>query len=365
MDIKLVKTNVRGKTQVWQAKVEGTTVTYCWGQEGGTLSTKVDTYTKGHQKRSAEEQAAFEARSTAKKKMKDGYIDPEASSNDLDQIPLPMLAQDMNKLDMDKLKKISTSIFMQPKLDGVRCIINTKTLDMWSRSRTRFSGLDHIAKAVGSAFQDDPEEHWLDGELYNHDLTFQEITSLVRRTKNHSADAKIVQYHVFDIIQDAPFAYRNQKLQFLAQHLETVSQGKVRVVKTVAATLDDVSRIHADFTKEGYEGSMIRMDTTTGYEKDKRSRTLVKVKDFLQEEYKVTGFLGREFEDTLASVVCGLPDGREFHATPSVTDDQKLHIWRNQDFYKGQLASVKFFEKTDGGIPRFPILVGFRDTRDT
>lgn len=363
--IKLQKTNTRGKPQVWEASVDGKSVTYTWGQQGGAMSTKTDVYTEGKQKRSAEEQALFEAKSTANKKIKHGYQYTEQEDSDTPQtgsdVPLPMLAQDIHKVDAEKLRKISERIFMQPKLDGLRCVINTKKGELWSRGRTKFVGLDHISKEITERFKDVSDELWLDGELYKHGLSFQEITSIVRRTKTASADASIIEFHVFDLIVAKPFSERWAQLTRL---LPDDKQGSVKLVRTEVAVLDDITSLHESFCAEGYEGAMVRMDTSTPYEGDKRSRTLIKVKSFKQDEYITVGFNGRDHDDTLASVICKMPDGREFSATPSVPESQKQLIWKHSSEFLGKIATVKFFEKTDGGIPRFPILIGFRDKQD-
>jgi len=36
------------------------------------------------------------------------------------------------------------------------------------------------------------------------------------------------------------------------------------------------------------------------------------------------------------------------------TDEAKQEMWKNKDSYIGQVATVKFQEKSKYGIPRFP-----------
>ena len=42
--------------------------------------------------------------------------------------------------------------------------------------------------------------------------------------------------------------------------------------------------------------------------------------------------------------------------------EAREEILRNKHMYIGQIAEVRFFEFTDGGLPRFPICYGFRST---
>ena len=43
-----------------------------------------------------------------------------------------------------------------------------------------------------------------------------------------------------------------------------------------------------------------------------------------------------------------------------IPHEAREEILRNKHMYIGQTAEVRFFEFTDGGLPRFPICYGFR-----
>jgi DNA ligase-1 len=57
--------------------------------------------------------------------------------------------------------------FIQPKLDGVRCLF-TKS-GAFSRANNRFMNVEHIEQALKPFFAKNPTTV-LDGELYNHGL---------------------------------------------------------------------------------------------------------------------------------------------------------------------------------------------------
>ena len=110
----------------------------------------------------------------------------------------PMLAHKYDEARVDWLK----SVYMQPKLDGVRCVF-TKD-GAFSRTGKKFMNLQHLfTPKMSSMFKQNP---WLvlDGELYNHDLRddFEKIISLVRKQKPTDDDRKearkMIQYHVYD-----------------------------------------------------------------------------------------------------------------------------------------------------------------------
>ena len=93
--------------------------------------------------------------------------------------------------------------FIQPKLDGVRCIIRKD--GAFSRNGKSFKNVEHILKELEPLFEYAPELI-LDGELYNHDLKedFNQIISLVRKTKritenDRERSRELIQFHNYDI----------------------------------------------------------------------------------------------------------------------------------------------------------------------
>lgn len=362
MDVKLRKTNARGKTQVYNVKVIGNTATYEWGQIGGKMQTQVDTYEEGKQGRSAAEQAMFEAKALIKNKLKSDYV--EVTSDEDVKVtsvkfvsPLPMLAREA---DVSKLPQQFTT---QPKLDGIRAVCNSSTGELWSRRRTQHIGLPHIEDAVKALGY---TNKWLDGELYKHGLGFQTIASIVRKTTNADPEkSRVIQYHIYDICDSSmPFWKRETFLETLRDRIRQLGLGEVLVVvPETPATPDTLSYVHERNLSKRYEGTMIRLPNTK-YEPGKRSKGLLKLKDFRQEEYTVTGVKKAAHEDTLGSVECVMRDGQVFYATPSMTDEEKQYIWDHPDEFIGKVCTVKFFETTDDGKPRFPVLLGFRHEDD-
>ena len=94
----------------------------------------------------------------------------------------PMLAYPVSSKPID----YSKPVFIQPKLDGVRCLIQYEKLRGWggysevvaySRTGKIWKNIDHILKELKPFFQKHPNVV-LDGELYNHDFRddFESIT---------------------------------------------------------------------------------------------------------------------------------------------------------------------------------------------
>ena len=105
----------------------------------------------------------------------------------------PMLAYPVS----DKPIDYSKPVFIQPKLDGVRCVIQydvpkdqphfSGIVTAYSRTGKEWKNIDHILKELKPFFIEYPNVI-LDGELYNHDLrdNFEKIISLVRKTNQQT-----------------------------------------------------------------------------------------------------------------------------------------------------------------------------------
>ena len=101
----------------------------------------------------------------------------------------------------------SGPVFIQPKLDGVRCLIqyDNSTVTAYSRTGKEWKNIDHILFNLRPFFQLNPNVV-LDGELYNHKLKddFEKIISCVRKTKptdEHRRESEqLVEFHCYDVI---------------------------------------------------------------------------------------------------------------------------------------------------------------------
>ena len=185
----------------------------------------------------------------------------------------PMLAYKVDKKPVDW----SGKVFVQPKLDGVRCIF-TKD-GAFSRTGKQFKNVAHLEEDLEDFFNDNPNSV-LDGELYNHDLKhdFEKIISLVRKTKPTDEDrfeaGNLVQYHVYDTIWDG-VTYED-RYNWLRMNLP-IYKTMTLIANTTVDSYDEAKMLHDVHLAQGYEGSMLR---TNGFYEQKRSYNLQKFKDF-------------------------------------------------------------------------------------
>lgn len=342
---KLYKYSSLGQIQSWQIFVSGNLY---WTEEGINTLTKSDPTRcvgKNVGRSNAttdQEQAILEATAKFQQKLNKGYNEVLTSDKKFFE---PMLAFELKQYEK-LLFKVPT--FVQPKLDGVRCVLNQEELT--TRAGKPIVSCPHLQK----------DYYLLDGELYNHDLKsdFNKIISLVRKTKPTKEDLeeseKMIQYWVYDypFYKDHVFSERHK---FLEEAFKTFPNNFKLVPAYEIRNRKELDYYHNLFLELGYEGTMIRMDLG-GYE-NKRSKQLLKYKDFQDAEFlilDVTPGLGNRSE-CAGRLVCQIGD-KTFGCSMTGTVEFMKEVLNNKDQIIGKYATVKYFQLTEDGIPRFPTL---------
>ena len=281
----------------------------------------------------------------------------------------PMLAYPVSKKPID----YSKPVFIQPKLDGVRCLIQCdnrrllpyyQAITAYSRTGKEWKNINNILKELVPFFEKYPNVV-LDGELYNHDFkdNFEEIISMVRKTKPddeaHTKSRNNVQFHCYDIV--------NKKMKFstrstwIKNNLPT-SYCVKHVWTTYTSDEQHSKEINTRNLLWGYEGSIVRLDTPY---QCKRSHSLRKFKDFKDSEANIVGYdegKGKR-TGTLGKFIMQDDDGNQFGCPPGKGYNyQDLRdILRDVHKYIGQRATFTYFERTKAGSYRHPLFKCLRN----
>jgi len=338
------------------------------GQVGGAIQKTSDTISEGKNsgKKNATtplQQAEKEAKGSWEKKKKGGYVESikDAQGDKLDAIITggiePMLAHKFT----DQGHKIKYPAYIQPKLDGIRCIaiIKDGACTLWSRTRKPITSCPHIIQELEAAFE--TRDIVLDGELYNHDFksNFEHIVSQVR--KEVPGDNYMdVQYHVYDLINDGTNDERVSLIERLFASFEFFSIKKVqtRIVKEE----DKVAELFDKYREMGYEGAMLR-NMSAKYV-SKRSYDLQKVKEFDDAEFEITGIdEGRgKLAGHVGAFICKTKDGKTFLAKMSGDTGKLADYFRDHSLWHGKRLTVKYQGLTGKEcVPRFPVGIAIRD----
>ena len=252
--------------------------------------------------------------------------------------------------------KADYTAFIQPKLDGVRCLFTAK--GAFSRANNQFMNVEHIEQALKPFFAKNPTVI-LDGELYNHGLKddFEKIISLVKKKKPTDADKaeakELVQYHVYDVAS-MTIANYTTRLNFVnaLNYVHPIC----KVDTQVSLDFDDALSLHKKNLKLGYEGSIYR--SWSGKYKGTRSWDLMKFKDFHDTEATIVGYeIGKgKRQGTLGKFIMQDDEGIEFGCPPGKGYDYKdlANMLDNIHDYIGQRATFTYFQRTQAGSYRHP-----------
>ena len=371
----LYKKTTTGATQSWEIEVDGNKYRTTSGQLTGAKTTNNWTECKGKNTgrsnaTTGEEQALKEAQAKHQKKLDKGYYE-DVAAIDKDKFFKPMLAQDFKNKNrhqevMDALDK--RNLISQPKLDGVRCIATKDGLA--TRTGKPITAVPHISEALADFFNEKPDAI-LDGELYNHDLKddFNALIHLIRKqnlSPEHLKESKeMVQYHIYDVpkisgaLNDG-FVSRMEQALFSGRVVGCIHPCVQWVDTHVVGSASALDQWFEQYVAAGYEGQMIRFDVP--YE-NKRSSKLLKRKDFKDDEYTILGYEeGRgNRAGTVKHFKFKTPEGRPFTSNVKGTHAFLRDLLGVAEAQVGKRATIKYFNLTPDGVPRFPYVMGIRD----
>ena len=388
----LYKVDTKGKLREWTMHIDGNSFYAVKGLvDGKKTQDKATTTIAKNVGRSNETtpegQAELQAQAKFQKKLDSGYALNEIDAQEK-KFYEPMLAHNFK----DRKHELKYPVYSQPKLDGIRCIVRKEgdTLVGRTRNGKEIECIPHILQSLNSFFLAHPNAI-LDGELYNHDLrdNFNKITSLVRKQKPVKSDKmtdnayakkvkeyqerlaeaeETIEYHVYDVpyLHDSCTEKTSFDMRFTelknSLNIGIVIQHNVTLVETAEVFNEsDLDNLYGQYLDLGYEGQMVRKDEA--YE-NKRSTTLLKRKEFIDSEYRVIDIdVGNgNRSGTAKHLVCYCDKTKQtFNSNIKGSFDYLKEIYDNRRDYIGQLATIKYFQLTPDGIPRFPYAISFRN----
>lgn len=361
----LFKKDSKGKIRVWNVWTEGGLLKQSAGLVDGKL-VENEKQCKGKNIGKKNEtnptvQASLEMQSKIMEKLDEGYFFTQKEAEETTVI-LPMLAKSYE----DESRKInwSNKVFIQPKLDGMRCLAykdSAGDVVLKSRDGKMIENMDHIKKGLANLKQDTI----LDGELYCHGLTFQENMKLIKKYRENESEQ--IQYHVYDVISSKSFEERFFMTDLTEHFIGFPNNAPfVRVQTELVVDENAIKNKHIAFLELGYEGTIIRHGEM-GYQMDSRSSYLLKNKDFQDiactiidiepaEQRPEWGVPVLKYEVQKLSGVSRCI----FRAGARLSHEERKELLTNKKYYIGKTAEIRFFEWSDDGVPRFPVYCGLR-----
>jgi ATP-dependent DNA ligase len=339
----LYKIDSKGKTRVWIANVIDDTIVVHHGIDGGQLIEETTVCTSKNVGRSnatsPEQQAIAEGLALWTKKIeRDGY---KEDLNDTTKFIAPMLARDYSKLSH---QVPDVSLYLSPKLDGVRCIWDPSKKSLISRKGLSYN-IPHLLDALNDV------DEILDGEIYLHGYPLNEIVAGVKRINELTPK---LEFHVFDMVIGRTYDIRDSHLQFVVRQ---IGSPFVKLVEQVVRDKSHIQDLHNLYVTQGYEGAMIRIPTYP-YEVGTRSKSLFKYKEFEEAEFPIIDV--ESDKDGGAVLVC-LSRGTEFRVRCRGTNERRTKQLTDKLLLVGKWVTVRYQTLTPFGVPQFGVGVSIRD----
>jgi ATP-dependent DNA ligase len=312
----------------------------------------------------------------------------------------PMLAKKYE----DFIKKIKYPVYIQPKLDGNRCIVfldnnNHPTFEnviMYTRSLKEYPNSppnDLIRKTLLNLLiknynVDKNESIYLDGELYMHGKSLQEINSDVR---GKSLNNETVQYWVYDHFypsyEKESFKDRTKILDDIfkineVNEVNAVKDNTESIIKLVPTTIieseEACDKIYINYLADKYEGIMIRspsgiyQKSATKKSEQLRSKDLLKRKEVYDSEFEVVDYTegnkGKEIGAVIWICNSGNDNNDTFNVTPNLPIKERYEIYKECTVkfvtkYKNRLLTVQYRGFSQNDIPLQAKGIEFRDIK--
>lgn len=380
--------NKDGSYQQWDVWVDGEEVIVLFGKVDGKIQRKVTVCTPKNVGRAnettAEQQALLEAQSKWEKQYRLGYRESIEELETEEQMS-PMLAHDALK----RKKDISYPCYVQPKLDGLRCLV---TFDesgepvFNSRGNKTYPIQGKIIQQIKELRKETGFDVF-DGEVYLHGLSLQKIVSLAKKWRNefdiqkemekdlkkakkndpnaiiahpyggYSSDD--LEFHIFDIPSKKPWyvekdvdGWEESKCRFgslcQADHIATEDDlSKLKFVfGFVAEDEESVKESIGHYMARGYEGAIIR-NFKGLYEFGQRSSDLQKWKEFQETEVYVYDYEIDKNNEVLLH--CRLKSGVLLKVKMRGTHQYRASCMS----LVGKFITIRFQAYTDEGVPQF------------
>lgn len=365
-----------GKVRYWTCRPEPDGLEIEHGVLGGTPQFQYEAIEFGKGGRDQDEQIESRINSRVSKQLDKGYVEDLRQAETMKPMnrlgfAKPMLAKKSE--DVDMVKMMTKTFFLQNKLDGNRCLIHNDGTGLvaYTRNGKEFKTLKHILGPLENFI---PAGYTFDGELYVHGQSLQTIVSWGKRLQPNTLK---LEFHTYDLISDEPFSARYNELR----DVFAASSGKLypstRLVLTSKFTPEstpnfgtpavDLAGLLRLARKDGYEGLMFRSDYAlnrgnweqVGYEDGKRSGSLIKLKLWEDQEFPIVDI--QPSADGWAILHCLAPNNEGFTVSCPGDVTFKRHVLNNKHDYIGKNVTVQFAYWTEDGLPFHCVATAIRD----
>ncbi len=266
------------------------------------------------------------------------------------------------KFDMKRIK--SSEIFIEPKLDGIRClaIVENREAKLYTRAGKLITNFDDT---VGR------ELATLNDGCYDGEIMSTDFTELMRQVyRKDDKDISDVYFALFDYVPLKEWKAKSSKLhawrryEILKCRVKLAEAKYLTVVERerIKSDYDKIKNIHDRYVNRGYEGAMIKtIDAPYCFGRD---YSVMKFKAFFDADVPIVGYkegTGKH-KNKLGSFLVDYK-GVEVNVGSGLTDELREQLWQKPEEHIGRIIEVRYQEETPDGSLRFPTFVCFRNDK--
>jgi len=264
-----------------------------------------------------------------------------------------------------ELKRIADKdfVFVEPKLDGIRCfaIVKNGEARLFARSGKLIPNFDNT---IGTALAQ------LGDGCYDGELMGEDFVSLMRQAyRKEDVDVSNTYLALFDYLpleeweNNETVMTCEDRYCLLCDRLARLRSDYIQVVERhQAEEYPHIKQLHDRFVGLGFEGAMIK-DPYAPY-KFGRGYEVMKFKEFHDVDLIIEGLdegTGRH-KGRLGAVVVDYK-GTEVKVGSGFSDELRQAVWDDPNGFICRMIEVRYQEVTPDGSLRFPTFVCFRNDR--
>jgi DNA ligase 1 len=265
-------------------------------------------------------------------------------------------------------KKLKFPVYVENKLDGLRCI-STVTRDGQVTSVSRRGKVLELDPKFEDELRElaDHSDWVFDGELIG--VSFK--ATMEQAHRKNDRDLSKMKFYIFDamplndwIKKDDTETYTSRKevLCSLFKFGNHTFERLEYVQPKIANDIDTVTKIYNQALDEGFEGIVMKRDEPYEW---KRSHNWMKLKPVETWDGQITGWY--EGNDRFTGMLGGFNvsiDGVITDVGGGYTDKQRKEFWESKSSYIGKWVEIEGQELTPDGKVRFPEFIKFRPDKD-